>query len=64
MNAQDRLTARSLLIDELYLRASKAEHERDKEKKRADAAEAKLKDSERENAAARGEPVEPAHAVT
>lgn len=49
MNASDRLTARALLVDELYAAKSKAEYERDQ-------AVTRVKELEAENAILRGEP--------
>lgn len=49
MNPAERLTARALLIDELYAQKSKAEYDRDQ-------ALAKVKELEAENAVLRGEP--------
>lgn len=56
MNPADRLQARSLLLDELYLRATRAEHERDQARSENEELKAKLGESENENAVLRGEP--------
>jgi cell division protein FtsB len=56
MGPADRLQARSLLLDEVFVQKSQLEHSLTQERKRAEEAEARVKELEAENAVLRGEP--------